>query len=161
MAYLRRAGIDPWKAADAIAPSMALGLGLTRIGCFLAGCCFGTPTDLPWGVKFPPESHAGSYYPAEALHPAQLYDSLIGFALFGFLLFLDRKPLPKGALLLVLLLVTSASRFFLDLVRTYDRSAYPIASLPLTLNQLVTLAIFVWAALRLARGLKGMARASA
>jgi phosphatidylglycerol:prolipoprotein diacylglycerol transferase len=161
MAYLRRSGVDPWKAADAIAPSMALGLGLTRIGCFLSGCCFGTPTELPWGVTFPPDSHAGSVYPAEMLHPAQLYDSFVGFALFGLLLFLDRKPMRTGNLFLILLIVTSGSRFLLDLVRTYDRTAFPIAAVPLTLNQIATLAILLWATLRLVRGPGRMARASA
>ena len=46
MWFLKRWGIDAWKAADAIAPSMALGLGFTRVGCFLSGCCYGAPTDL-------------------------------------------------------------------------------------------------------------------
>jgi phosphatidylglycerol:prolipoprotein diacylglycerol transferase len=161
MMWLKRSGVDAWKAADAIAPSLALGLGLTRIGCYLSGCCFGTPTELPWGVSFPPDSHAGSVYPGEKLHPAQLYDSIIGFALFGLLLFLDRKPLQKGNLFLVLLLLTSGSRFLLDLVRTYDQTAFPVASVHLTLNQMVTLVLFLWAALRLARGTRRLARASA
>jgi phosphatidylglycerol:prolipoprotein diacylglycerol transferase len=150
--WLKRSGVDTWKALDAMAPSLALGLGITRIGCFLSGCCFGTPTDLPWGVTFPADSHAGSIHHGMALHPTQLYDSLIGFAIFAILLFLDRKPLPKGNLFMVTVLLTSASRFLLDFVRTYDRTAFPIPSLPLTLNQLVTLALFLWAAFRLARG---------
>lgn len=151
MAWLRRAKVDAWDAADAMAPSLALGLGLTRIGCFLSGCCFGVPTNLPWGVVFPPDSHAGSIHPNTPLHPAQLYDSLIGFTIFALLLLLDRRRLPKGQLFLVLLVLTSASRFLLDLVRTYDRTAYPIPGIPLTLNQFVTLGIVLWALLRLVR----------
>ncbi len=42
--------------ADLIAPSVVLGLGLGRIGCFLNGCCFGGPCDLPWAVTFPANS---------------------------------------------------------------------------------------------------------
>jgi hypothetical protein len=49
----------------------------------------------------------------------------------------------------------------LDLVRTYDQTAFPVASVHLTLNQMVTLALFLWAALRLARGTRRIARASA
>ncbi len=150
--WLKRSGVDPWKAADAIAPSLALGLGLTRIGCFLSGCCFGTPTHLPWGVTFPPDSHAGSIHPGAALHPAQIYDSLVGFAIFAILLVLDRRPLPRGNLFMVLVLLTSATRFLLDFVRTYDTTAFPIPSVPFTLNQIVTLALFLWSAYRLARG---------
>jgi phosphatidylglycerol:prolipoprotein diacylglycerol transferase len=149
--WLRRSGVDAWAAADAMAPSVALGLGLTRIGCFLSGCCFGTPTELPWGVVFPPESHAGSIHPGVPLHPAQLYDALIGFTIFGVLLALDKKRMPRGHLFVTLILLTSATRFLLDFVRTYDHTAFPIPAVPLTLNQLVTLVLFVWAAARLAR----------
>jgi phosphatidylglycerol:prolipoprotein diacylglycerol transferase len=151
MWFLKRWGVDAWKAADAIAPSMALGLGLTRIGCFLSGCCFGAPTDLPWGVIFPPESHAGSVYPGTPLHPAQLYGSLSGFAMFAFLLWIDRRPLATGRLFLTLLLLYSVIRFFTDMVRIYDETAYPIASLPLTLNQLLSIVVFAFAAWRFVR----------
>ncbi|MGH2570462.1 MAG: prolipoprotein diacylglyceryl transferase [bacterium] len=155
MWFLRRWGVDCWKAADAIAPSMALGLGFTRIGCFLSGCCFGSPTDLPWGVVFPPDSHAGHEFPGQPLHPAQLYSSAIGFLMFGFLLWLDRKPHPTGSTFVTLLLLYSVARFGLDMVRTYDSTAYPFASVPLTLNQWVSIGVFVFAVLRLARGAGG------
>ena len=152
MWFLRRWGIDAWKAADAIVPSMALGLGFTRVGCFLSGCCFGAPTDLPWGVLFPPESHAGALHPGVPLHPAQLYASATGFALFGFLLWIDRKPLAEGRLFLTFLALYSVARFLFDMVREYDPTAYPIAVIPLTLNQLVSIAVFLFSMARLARG---------
>ena len=152
MWFLRRWGIDAWHAADAIAPSMALGLGFTRIGCFLSGCCFGAPTDLPWGCVFPPDSHAGYEFPGTPLHPAQLYASGVGFLLFAFLLWLDRRPHPKGSLFLTFLLLYAVARFFLDMIRTYDATAYPVASVPLTLNQWISIVVFLFAVLKLARG---------
>lgn len=152
MWFLRRWGVDAWKAADAIAPSLGLGLGLTRIGCFLSGCCFGRPTDLPWGVVFPPESHAGAVYGSAPLHPAQLYASAVGLGLFAFLLWLDRKHLAKGSLFLTFLVLYSIARFLLDLVRTYDSTAFPIAAVHLTLNQWVSIVVFLFAAVRLVRG---------
>ncbi len=42
--------------ADVIAPSLALGLAIGRVGCFMTGCCYGGPSDLPWSVTFPPGS---------------------------------------------------------------------------------------------------------
>jgi phosphatidylglycerol:prolipoprotein diacylglycerol transferase len=152
MWFLKRWGINAWKAADAIAPSMALGLGFTRVGCFLSGCCFGAPTDLPWGVTFPADSHAGTEYPGTPLHPAQLYAAATGFVLFGFLLWLDRRPLASGRLFLTFLLLYAVARFFLDEVRIYDDTAFPIAAVRLTLNQLVSIVVFLFAVLRLARG---------
>ena len=155
---LHRWGIDMWKAADAIAPSMALGLGLTRVGCFLSGCCFGAPTDVPWGVSFPEGSHAFAVHGATPLHPAQLYASATGFFLFGFLLWLDRRPLPKGSLFLTFLLLYSTARFLLDFVRTYDATAFPVAAIPLTLNQLISIVVFLFAVAKLARGGGGTPR---
>lgn len=161
MWFLRRWGIDAWKAADAIAPSMALGLGFTRIGCFLSGCCFGAPTELPWGVVFPEGSHAGSIFPETPLHPAQLYASVIGFGLCGFLLWLDRKPTPGGTLFLFFLVLYSVARFGLDFVRTYDATAFPIAAIPLTLNQWVSIGVVLFAVWKLTnRGSRVAAPAS-
>lgn len=152
MWFLRHWGVDAWKAADAMAPSMGLGLGLTRIGCFLSGCCFGSPSDLPWACVFPPESHAGSVYPGVALHPAQLYASAVGFGLMGLLLVVDRRRLPKGSLFLLFLVLYSVARILLDLVRTYDATAYPVAGVPLTLNQWISIGIIAFAGYRLVRG---------
>lgn len=73
--FLRRPALDAWLYADAFAPAIALGAFFGRLGCLLAGCCHGRPTDLPWGLTFP--GHAAP------LHPTQLYDALAGLALFA------------------------------------------------------------------------------
>jgi phosphatidylglycerol:prolipoprotein diacylglycerol transferase len=148
---LRRWGIDSWKAADAIAPSMALGLALTRIGCFLSGCCYGAPTNLPWGCVFPSDSYAGLLNPGIPLHPSQLYGSASGFAMFGILLALDRRPRPRGFIFLMLMLMYSVLRFAVDYVRSYEASAFPIPSIALTLNQWISIGVFLFALTRLMR----------
>lgn len=160
MWFLRRWGIDAWKAADAMTPSLALGLGLTRVGCFLSGCCFGKPTDLPWGVVFPTECYAGSVHPGVPLHPAQLYASAVGFVLFGILLAVDRRSLPTGRLFLLFLALYAAARFLLDLVREYDPTAVPVSGVSLTLNQWVSLLVLVFVALRWTHARAAAARAA-
>ncbi len=55
--YIRWKQLPLWKVADVLAPSCALGNVFGRIGCFLNGCCYGRPTDLPWGVSFPPATN--------------------------------------------------------------------------------------------------------
>ena len=65
--FVRRRRLDAWRIADLAAPSIALGYAIARIGCFGAGCCYGAPTDLPWGVLFPGHSHP--------VHPTQLYST--------------------------------------------------------------------------------------
>src|SRR5687768_546020 len=69
--YMRHRKIPLLAMSDAAAPGIALGYTIGRIGCFLNGCCYGTPTDLPWGVVFP---HAEV---PVACHPTQLYATLL------------------------------------------------------------------------------------
>jgi phosphatidylglycerol:prolipoprotein diacylglycerol transferase len=91
-------------------------------------------------------------HPGVPLHPAQLYSSAVGFFLFGLLLFLDRRKLPRGHLFLVFLGLYAVARFLLDMVREYDPTAFPIASVDLTLNQWVSIGVFAFAVARIALG---------
>ena len=50
--YSRRASLPPLQTADVLAPAVAIGHSIGRLGCFAAGCCWGKETDLPWGVVF-------------------------------------------------------------------------------------------------------------
>jgi|LFRM01.1.fsa_nt_gb phosphatidylglycerol:prolipoprotein diacylglycerol transferase len=78
-------GVVFWRLCDAATPALGAGLALARVGCFLAGCCGGLPTSLPWGVVFSPGSPAHiqqvlsspTLFPAGPLpvHPTQLYEA--------------------------------------------------------------------------------------
>jgi len=103
-----------------VAPAIALGVCLTRIGCFLNGCCFGKPCELPWCVVFPPDTAAGYYFPATHIHPTQLYASLYGFLIFVLLLFVERWKTFDGFLFWLFIAVYSACRFAFDFVRFYE-----------------------------------------
>jgi phosphatidylglycerol:prolipoprotein diacylglycerol transferase len=118
----RRRGIPFLQIADVLSPSVVLGVGLTRIGCFLAGCCFGTPTDFSLAVHFPPTCRAGSLFPGEEVHPAQLYSSAAGFVLFGLLLWLERRSDPTGATFARFLLLYGVVRFVLEFTRYVEPS---------------------------------------
>ena len=91
--FLKRAGV--WSAlpavADAAATATATGLGIGRVGCFLAGCCHGAPSSLPWAVHFP-ESHVSG---GVAVHPTQLYDvgtAIIAVVVWGLVRRQQRQP---------------------------------------------------------------------
>lgn len=74
---------DPWAALDAFAPGLALGHAMGRVGCFMAGCCYGMPLNLPWAVRFThPLSVASPVFP---LHPTQLYEAAVETVLFIYL----------------------------------------------------------------------------
>jgi phosphatidylglycerol:prolipoprotein diacylglycerol transferase len=144
--YMHRKKIAAWRMADVMAPSLALGLGLTRIGCFLNGCCHGGPTDLPWGCVFPANnsSVAGYYFPGQAIHPTQLYESLFGFTLFGLFLLLDRKRKFDGFLFWFFVLLYSTFRFMIDFIRFYESEMIVNqAAHSFSWTQIISLALFL------------------
>jgi phosphatidylglycerol:prolipoprotein diacylglycerol transferase len=93
--WSRRRGVPCADLLDFVAPLGALGLGITRIGCFLNGCCWGAPSDLPWAVSFPAGSLpqraqaalglVGAEAPSLAVHPVQLYELAAAVAMFALL----------------------------------------------------------------------------
>jgi phosphatidylglycerol:prolipoprotein diacylglycerol transferase len=102
--------LDVVRLADALSPGLGLGIGIARVGCFLAGCCFGRMTSVPWAVTFPRGSDAHAYQVVtnlnvlftgpQPVHPTQLYESAA--ALFGAVLavwLLRSKATPGSAFL--------------------------------------------------------------
>src|SRR5215831_16081856 len=76
--YMRRNRLPIFETCDVFAPGIALGQAIGRIGCFAAGCCWGTECHLPWAVTFRnPEGGELTGVPLGVpLHPTQLYESL-------------------------------------------------------------------------------------
>jgi len=117
-----------WKVADAFAPAVALGQAFGRQGCFAAGCCWGKPTDLPWGVHF---SKLGNEYTGVPiygpeggdlhLHPTQLIESLTMLAVFGFLVWLHRRKRFSGQILITYGIIYSILRFSIEFIRDDPR----------------------------------------
>jgi phosphatidylglycerol:prolipoprotein diacylglycerol transferase len=144
----RRRQIPFLRVADVFAPGVVLGIGLTRIGCFLAGCCYGQPTDCPLGVHFPATAPATTQFGPVAVHPTQLYASAGGFLVFAALLLWERRPSPEGATFGRFLLLYGAVRFVIDFMRHYEPDQMIGA---LTNNQWLSLAmiavgtILLWA----------------
>ncbi|HEY3452852.1 MAG TPA: prolipoprotein diacylglyceryl transferase family protein [Myxococcales bacterium] len=96
LVFLRGYRLDIAKFADCAAPAIAAGHALGRIGCFMGGCCWGAPTNLPWGVRFP----ATAFFEGPAgvpLHPVQLYEALAELALAALVWRLGGKVRKGGA----------------------------------------------------------------
>ncbi|MBI1977495.1 MAG: prolipoprotein diacylglyceryl transferase [Candidatus Omnitrophica bacterium] len=109
--------LPPGRVADATAPGLSLGLAVSRLGCWFAGCCYGKPTDLPWAVKF--QNLLAVARPLEIpLHPTQIYAFLIGLGIFALLMFLRSRTTFRGEVMLVFLIMVSGTRMFLDLYRS-------------------------------------------
>ncbi|MBA3766401.1 MAG: prolipoprotein diacylglyceryl transferase [Acidobacteria bacterium] len=119
---IRRYGLPWWKTADAFAPGIALGLGLGRQGCFAAGCCWGKPTTLPWGMRFTELGHEITGVPIDGpLHPTQLYESVAAFLIFFFLLWLHRRRRFDGQVILLFAVLYGVVRFMVEFLRDDPR----------------------------------------
>lgn len=158
--YIRSRGLPLWRMADAAAPSMAIGIGIGRLGCFLNGCCFGTPSHVPWAVTFPAGSYSAYVYPTTPLHPSQLYLAFAGFALFFLLLRLDRGPRFDGWLFWTGVALDAALRFGIDFTRYYDGTSFlgKAWGLSFNVNQVLS-AVLIAVSLVMLRALSRVPRA--
>jgi len=138
--YARSKKVSFLDICDAAAPALMIGYGIARIGCHLAGDGdYGMPTDLPWAAVY----SNGTYPPSIAfrefteivkqygvngvvpndipVHPAPLYESVLGVAGFWMLLRLAKKPLPSGGLFMIYLVLAAAFRFGVEFIRLNPR----------------------------------------
>jgi phosphatidylglycerol:prolipoprotein diacylglycerol transferase len=119
---MRRWKLPWWKTADACAPGIALGNFFGRQGCFSAGCCWGKPTTLPWGVQFTEAGHEITGVPTGIhLHPTQLYESYTMLIVFFFLLWLHKKKKFSGQVILAYVVIYATVRFLIEFVRDDPR----------------------------------------
>ncbi|HZJ84147.1 MAG TPA: prolipoprotein diacylglyceryl transferase [Syntrophomonadaceae bacterium] len=125
--YLRRNNWSFWQVADILAPFVALGYAIVRIGCFLNGCCYGAITDSACGVVFP-------YVDSFTRFPTQIYSSILNFLLFAFLIWLYPRRKFTGQVIIYYILGYSVYRFIIEFFRESI-----IMYGPITLGQVYTL----------------------
>ena len=133
--YVRRQSLSAWPVLDAFSPALALGHAFGRVGCLLRGCCYGTPTRLPWGV----------WLGGELRHPTPLYaaamNALLALALVGFY----RHRRFPGQVFVFYLLAYGTGRFLTDFLRG-DFPSRPIMGWMAT-SQLMSLTVVMAGAL--------------
>lgn len=149
---------------DLIAPAMATGYMVGRVGCFLVGDDYGVPTSLPWGMKFPqgsPPSTAamlerlfGATVPAGtppdavlAVHPTQLYEVGLMFAIFAAVWRVRAHSHGAGWLFGLYLVLAGLERLVVEFFRAKDDRFFG----PLTLAQVFSIAVVVLGALLVSR----------
>jgi phosphatidylglycerol:prolipoprotein diacylglycerol transferase len=117
--YFRKHKIPTWKAADVVGSALALGHGFGRIGCFSAGCCYGSECSLPWGVTFQNEyaSNLTGIPLHTLLHPTQLYESALNFLNFFVLFLILKKKKFDGQVFSFYIINYSIIRFFVEYFR--------------------------------------------
>lgn len=156
--------LPPWRTADAAAAALALGYAVGRIGCFLVGDDYGIPTSLPWGVKFPvglPPTTAGNMrsvwglsVPASipnnqliAVHPTEIYETLICLGIWLIGRKLIRRHLQPGNAALWIFALLAVERFGVEFLRAKDDRFFGYFTLAQVISVAVLIGIFwVWAA---------------
>ncbi|MFO7753178.1 MAG: prolipoprotein diacylglyceryl transferase [Desulfobacteraceae bacterium] len=120
--YLRIKKLHFHRTADIMAPAIALGHAIGRIGCFFAGCCHGRECTLPIAVTF---SHADSLAPpGVALHPTQLYSVAANILIFLLLVFLAKVKKFHGMVFWTYILLYSISRYIIEIFRGDPRGNF-------------------------------------
>jgi len=149
-----------WKAADMAGMVVPVGLGFGRLGCLLAGCCFGKPWHSHLAVKFPggsPASEAqhlaglvsSNASESLAVHPTQLYESAASFAIAAFLiLYLHGRKRYDGQIFVAFVGAYAVVRFLLEFARADDRGGILFLSTSQLLG-IVLVGAAVWAHRRL------------
>ena len=110
--YHRRNVIELW---DALAPLVPLALAVYRVGCLLAGCCYGTATDLPWGIVYPDTWVRGQ--PGVPVHPVPVYELIGGLTVFALLREQQDRHPPTGEVVLCFFVLVGGLRFVTDMFR--------------------------------------------
>lgn len=113
-----------FKLADLVAPFIILGQAIGRIGCFLAGICYGKVTTLPWAIQF--------LTVPGTRHPTQLYESALNFIIFAFLWSYRKKKRFDGQLFLIYLMAYSTGRGLVELLRDDMQLLGPITFAQIT-----------------------------
>lgn len=156
--YLKRHGVDFWKACDVVFPYIALGHGFGRIGCFLYGCCYGKPTDVPWAIparRVPwdvnepvtgspafiehlgmfPDVTVASHW-SHPIHPTQLYEAAGLWAMCGVMLLLRKHWRPYvGFTMPAYFVIYSALRFVIEEYRGDNAIVLDLGIIDLTTQQ--------------------------
>ena len=137
--YLKRHHLAFWRIGDLWAPAASIGQSIGRIGCFMAGCCYGKPTDLKWGMVF---THPDSLAPLNIpIHPTQLYAAVIGFIIFLVLMALNARKKFEGQVFLWFLILHSTQRLLVERFRGDDRGLIPGSEMSIT--QLVAVLVLL------------------
>jgi phosphatidylglycerol:prolipoprotein diacylglycerol transferase len=148
---LKRDRFPYWRAADMAGFVVPVGLAFGRMGCLLAGCCFGLQTDSPLGLVFPARSPASEsqfkaglltsmHVPSLAVHPTQIYESAASLGIAAFcLLYVHPRKRYDGQVFLAFVALYAAARFLLEILRRDDRGEL----LGLSTSQLIGLLLIV------------------
>src|SRR5207247_2334573 len=146
--YMHRHHMPMLKTCDVFAPGIALGHAIGRLGCFAAGCCYGKPTNLPWGVTFTnPLTHSLVGTPLNVrLHPTQIYEFLAEGLIFAVLITLFRRKSFDGQIAALYMFLYGIARYFLEFLRA-DPERGSVFGGVMTVTQFISILLVIGGAI--------------
>jgi phosphatidylglycerol:prolipoprotein diacylglycerol transferase len=144
LTYIRFAGLAAWEASDLLVTAWVPFLVIVRVGCFLNGCCYGSPTTSPLGLVAGGSPNAVNF--GIPSHPAQLYDAAALLAIFGLLAWVRARRVRAAQLTVTFLVVYGAFRIFHETLRGDPRLFWRLGpSVTVTFNQVASLLVLALA----------------
>jgi phosphatidylglycerol:prolipoprotein diacylglycerol transferase len=139
---MRNKKLPVWQTADCFAPGIAIGHAIGRLGCFMAGCCWGSECHLPWAVTFTnPDAHNMFGTPLDIpLHPSQLYEAFTNVLVFAVVYLAFGKPHRPGQIIGMYLVLSSMFRFIIEFFRFHEQGLFG----PLSLTQWIAAGLFAF-----------------
>jgi phosphatidylglycerol---prolipoprotein diacylglyceryl transferase len=125
------------KTGDSFAVPVAAAVGIGRLGCFHAGCCYGMPTTMPWGMVFPNVDYLSR-------HPTQLYEAGFHLSAAAMLYWLQRRGMLRGQLIKLYILSYLVYRFLTEFIRPEARLAGGLTGYQWAASVLAILFVWLW-----------------
>lgn len=138
---LRRYQLPALETFDVLAPSLALGQSIGRVGCLLAGCCWGASCDLPWAITYAGPVAANLATPlGEPVHPFPVYAALVNFGIYRLLAVIYERRLPTGRVWATYLALYGTLRFLLEWTRGDETRGFVFGG-ALSTSQLIAIVL--------------------
>ncbi|MCH2182604.1 MAG: prolipoprotein diacylglyceryl transferase [Mariniblastus sp.] len=125
------------RTGDSFVVPVAVSIGIGRLACFYGGCCYGQPTDLPWGVVFPGVDE-------QSRHPTQIYESLFHLLMAGLFLWLAVHERFRGNRFKLYLILYASYRFFSEWWRPETEIFLGFTWYQLGSLVIIGLVVFLW-----------------
>ena len=125
------------KTGDGFAVPVAVAVAIGRLGCFDFGCCYGTPTEMPWGVVFPTAGELPR-------HPTQLYETAFHFGMALLLYFFQRQGMFRGQLIKLYIIAYAGYRFCTEFIRPEEQIGFGLTGYQMACIVIALLFAFLW-----------------
>ncbi len=139
--FFKKHKLSAWKMIDICTPAVAVAHAFGRLGCLGAGCCYGRPTDEPWGIKLNSDL-VDIQMRGIPLHPTQLYESASLFILFAGLLYIFKHKKFDGQVGLSYFMIYPIIRSIIEIFRGDSIRGFVIDEV-LSTSQFISILVFL------------------